>query len=64
MEALRVAQAELNAGNTSGKVFMQHSPGAAMILTERAAAKEAVASEIRQIILGEELMKEDKNKKR
>lgn len=55
LEALRVAQAELSGGNTSGKVFVQQSQGAVMILTDRDTAKEKVATEIRQIILGEDL---------
>jgi len=53
LEALRVAQAELSGGDTSGRVFVQHSPGAAMFLTDRAVAKEKVASDIRQIVLRE-----------
>ena len=53
LEALRVAQAELSSGDTTGKVFMQASPGAAMFLADRKVAKEKVAAEIRQIVLGE-----------
>lgn len=54
LEALRVAQAELSGGDTSGRVYTQHSQGAAMFLADRAAVKEELASEIRQIVLGEE----------
>lgn len=63
LEALRVAQAELNSGDQSGKVFVQTSPGAAMFFADRSVAKEKVASEIRQIVLREELNKEEKTKR-
>lgn len=63
LEALRVAQAELSSGDTSGKVFLQPSPGAALFLTDRAVAKERVASEIRQIVLGEDDLDEKKSKR-
>jgi hypothetical protein len=55
LEALRVAQAELSSGDTSGSVFRQFSPGAAMFLTDRSVTQEKVASEIRAIVLGEDL---------
>ena len=55
LEALRVAQAELSSGDTSGKVFVQLSPGSAMFLKDRSEAKEKVASEIRHVVLGEGL---------
>jgi hypothetical protein len=55
LEALRVAQAELSSGDTSGNVFVQLSPGAAMFLTDRSVAQEKVASEIRAIVWGEDL---------
>lgn len=64
LEALRVAQAELSSGDTTGKVFMQTSPGAAMFLTDREVAKEKVAAEIRQIVLGEVGGGEDERKLR
>jgi hypothetical protein len=65
LEALRVAQAELSSGDTTtGKVFIQASPGAAMFLTDREAAKEKVAAEIRQIVLGEVGTGEDETKLR
>ena len=54
LEALRVAQAELSSGDTSGNVFVQLSPGSAMFLVARSAAQEEVASEIRQVLLGED----------
>lgn len=64
LEALRVAQAELSSGDTTGKVFIQASPGAAMFLTDREAAKKKVAAEIRQIVLGEVGTGEDETKLR
>lgn len=63
LEALRVAQAELSGGDVSEKVFVQQSPGAAMFLTDRSVAKEKVASEIRQIVLGEEASGKQKAKR-
>lgn len=51
LEELRVAQAELSSGDTSGRVLVQSSPGAVFRVTERSATKETVASEIRQLVL-------------
>jgi hypothetical protein len=62
LEALRVAQAELSGGDTSLRVYTQASPGAAMFLTDRPAVKEKLASEIRQIVLGEESSVETKTR--
>jgi hypothetical protein len=61
--ALRVAQAELRSGDTSGKIFVQLSEGAAMFLTDRSVAQEKVASEIRTIVLGGEDLEDDKTTK-
>ena len=49
--ALRVAQAELESGDTSGRVFLRLSDGAAAILIDRNKAKEHVASDLRRSLL-------------
>ena len=48
IERLRVIQAELSTGNTSGQVFMQLSEGSAFLLTERSIVKEKVTSALGQ----------------
>lgn len=53
LTALRVAQSELVSGNTSGQVFVQLSPGAAMFRTDRTVAQDMVASKIQQAIVAE-----------
>ena len=50
LERLRVAQAELCSGDTTGSVYTQLSPGAAMFLTDRAVALENVTKEIVVVI--------------
>ena len=42
IERLRVMQAELSTGNTSGQVFMRLSQGSAFLLTERPIVKEKI----------------------
>ena len=50
LNALRVAHAELCSGDTSGDVYLQPSPGAAMFLTSREIAVNHVTNEIRTIL--------------
>lgn len=51
ISALRVAQAELISGNTSGKVFIRLSPGSVAFLTDRPKAQEKIAKQLRQAVL-------------
>jgi hypothetical protein len=53
LEALRVAQAELLSGDTNGNVYIQASPGAAMILTDRTLAVTKVSDQIRSLMKGD-----------
>lgn len=50
LTALRVAQAELCSGNTSGSVYRGLSHGSVMFLTGREVASDFVANEIRTIL--------------
>ena len=54
LERLRVAQGELCSGDTTGSVYTQISPGAAMFLTDRVVALESVSKEIGNVIEREE----------
>lgn len=54
LEALRVAQAELCSGNTKGSVYVQLSPGAVMIETDRVVILEKLSKEILQAIQRDE----------
>lgn len=53
LDALRVAQTELVSGDTSGQVFLQLSPGAAMFRTDRTVAQGVVASKIQESVAAE-----------
>jgi len=53
IQVLRVADQELKAGDTSGKVFVQLSKGAAAILTDRPVAQARVSRQLRQAIATE-----------
>jgi hypothetical protein len=50
IETLRVADQELLSGNTSGRVFVRLSPGAAPILTERTTAQARVSRQLRAAV--------------
>ena len=54
---LRVAQAELSSGDTSGKVYMRLSPGSVAFLTKRSVVQARVDKMIQQ-----EIMKHPVNK--
>jgi hypothetical protein len=54
LEALRVAQAELCSGNTKGSVYVQLSPGAVMLQTDRVVIVEKVSIEILRAIQRDE----------
>lgn len=56
LSALRVAQAELISGDTSGKVYMRLSPGSVAFLTDRSKAKEKVAIQLREAVLEDSLL--------
>jgi hypothetical protein len=51
LSALRVAQAELMSGDTSGKVYVRLSPGSVAFLTERSKVEEKVSIQLRQAVL-------------
>mmetsp|Transcript_27868 Transcript_27868/g.46090 ORF Transcript_27868/g.46090 Transcript_27868/m.46090 type:complete len:87 (+) Transcript_27868:177-437(+) len=58
----RVAQAELVSGNTTGKVYVRLSDGAAAYLTDRPKAKAHVSNMLRREILKDETtVDENKN---
>ncbi len=46
LEELRVAQAELSSGNTSGQVYHRLSPGAALLLSDRSLVQAKLAEQI------------------
>jgi hypothetical protein len=50
LEALRVADQELSAGNTQGKVFIQYSPGSAAFLVDRSVAQVRVSRHLQDAI--------------
>ena len=47
---LRVAKSELLTGNTNGNVYLQISPGAALILTDRSIAINQVSNHIQALM--------------
>ncbi len=53
---LRVSQQELRSGAQSGKVYMQHSPGAVAFLTERHVADARVSRMLRNELDKDEAM--------
>ncbi len=60
---LRVSQQELHSGAQTGKVYMQHSPGAVAFLTERQVAEARVSRMLRNEIDKDEAMQADTAKK-
>jgi len=48
LTALRVAQAELISGDTTGKVYMRLSPGSVAFLTKRSVVEARVSKMIQQ----------------
>jgi hypothetical protein len=50
IETLRVADQELLSGNTTGRVFVRLSPGAAAILTERPTVQARVSRQLRAAV--------------
>ena len=50
IESLRVAQAELCSGDTSGAVYLQLSPGSVIHLTDRSLAIDLVSRKIQETI--------------
>lgn len=55
ISTLRVAQAELSSGDTTGKVYMRLSPGSVAFLKDRSDVKQKVSAQIRQAVLSESL---------
>jgi hypothetical protein len=47
---LRVAKSELLTGNTNGNVYLQVSPGAALVLTDRTVAINQVSHQIQALM--------------
>ena len=54
LEALRVAQGELCSGDTTGSVYVQLSPGAVLVQTDRSVALANVARAIMEAISRED----------
>jgi len=61
INTLRVAQSELSSGNTSGRVFLRLSDGAAAFAVDRSVAQDHVGADLRRALLNKSSLPQKKS---